>query len=209
MKSQQRHLQPQIKPHNFLRGLPVVTMNPKHRGFRLVKTKYAQGIEARQHSGHRTCPQGCPGIAMATSIEGALLESRFIKKALTGQMIMEEPDLYSVLELGFSGDLRLLDVGEMVGKGKASPSIEMCLEERYEKDAHPFVRQVHQDLIETRLIDGLLTRSRLCTRGANITVYASAIGKVIVERVRPLKEHAEALLALIDISRSRSQLELI
>lgn len=207
MKS--RHQQPQIKPHNVLRGLPLVTVNSKHHGFRLVKTKYAQNIEARQHSGHRTCPPGCPGIAMATSIEGALLESRFIKKSLTGQMVMEEPELYSLLELGIAGDLRLLDVGEMVGKGKASPAIEMCLEERYGQDAHPFVRKVHKELVETGRIDGLLTRSRLFTRGANITVYASAIGKVIVERVRPLKEHAEALLALIDISRSRSQLELI
>lgn len=179
------------------------------QGFRFQKIVYGPQVVPREHSEHRSCPPGCPGVAIAHTIEGAAFESRFISRRPDGPLTYQSPAEYYVVEIQLSDNTRLIDIGDMVGQGLLPPEVELGLSSTFVRWAHPTIRALHSEYIVTGKADGVLMRSRQSTTNSNVTVYEPAIHKLQVTTPRPLVAHVEALRQLKAIAMNRSLLSTI
>ena len=185
---------------------PPLIKSSGWRGFRFQKIIYGLQVVPRAHSRHRSCPPGCPGVAIARTIEGAAFESRYISRRTDGALTYENTADYYVVEILLADNTRLIDIGDMVGQGLLPAEIELGLEASFVRSAHPTIRALHAKYIVTGKADGVLMRSRQSTTNTNVTVYQPAIGKLQVATPRPLTNDVEALRALIAVGKNRSLL---
>ena len=185
---------------------PPLIKSSGWQGFRFQKIVFGPQVVPRAQSRHRSCPPGCPGVAIARTIEGAAFESRYISRRPDGTLTYDNAADYYVIEIRLADNTRLIDIGDMVGQGLLPPEIELGQEASFVRWAHPTIRALHAKYIVTGKADGVLMRSRQSTSNTNVTVYQPAIGKLQVTTPRPLVNHVAALRELIAVAQNRSLL---
>lgn len=186
---------------------PPLIKSSGWQGFRFQKIIFGPQVVPRAHSEHRSCPPGCPGVAIARTLEGAAFESRFVSRRPDGPLTYKNIADYYIVEISLADKTRLIDIGDMVGQGLLPPEVELGLEATFVRWAHPTIRALHAKYIVTGKADGVLMRSRQSSSNTNVTVYEPAIGKLQIKPPCPLSTHVAALRQLKAIGKNRSLLD--